>query len=163
MTAFDDDPESEDEKRVRAAEWVRTLVRYLDTAVTIPGTDVSIGLDPIIGFFFPAVGDWVGAIASLVLFSEAFKRRVPPVIMLRMLLNVAIDTFVGMIPVLGDVFDVAFRSNQRNLELLERHAREGQPRARDYVVVTFAVVVVLVLAALPLVLIAALIRWIASS
>jgi hypothetical protein len=132
--------------------WVRDLVRYLDAAITIPGTNIGIGLDALVGFFAPVIGDWLGAFAGLVLLREAFTRRVPPVIVFRMLLNVLVDTVLGMIPVAGDVFDVAFQANRRNLDLLERHAREGKARARDYVVVGFAALAVLVLAALPVVL-----------
>lgn len=137
---------------------MRELVRLLDAAVVIPGTNIGIGLDALVGFFAPVVGDWVGAFAALVLLREAFTRRVPPVIVFRMLLNVLIDTLFGMIPIAGDLFDVAFRSNQRNLELLERHAREGKPRPRDYVVVGFAALAVLLMAALPVVLTVLVIR-----
>ena len=144
--------------RAPTEQWVRDLVRYLDAAIVIPGTNIGIGLDALVGFFAPVVGDWVGAIASLVLLREAFTRRVPPVIVFRMLLNVLIDTLLGMVPVAGDLFDVAFRSNQRNLELLERHAREGKPRTRDYVVVGLAALAVLLMAALPVVLTVLVVR-----
>ena len=140
-----------DDERVLAAPWVRDLVRYLDYAITIPGTKIGIGIDALIGFFAPVMGDWLGAFASLVLLGQALDRRVPPVIILRMLLNVAIDTLLGMIPVAGDLFDIAFQANRRNLELLERHAREGKPRPIDYVVIGFAALLVVALAALPVV------------
>ena len=141
---------------------MRELVRYLDAAITIPGTNVSIGLDPIIGFFAPVIGDWIGAGAALILLWVAFERRVPPVIIARMVLNVLLDTLLGMIPVAGDVFDAAFKANVRNLELLERHASEGKPRGVDYLVVGIAALVVLVAAALPIVVAALVIRWITS-
>ncbi len=140
-----------DAERLRAAPWVRDLVRYLDYAITIPGTKIGIGLDPLIGFFAPVIGDWLGAFASLILLGSALDRRVPPVIILRMLLNVAIDTLLGMVPVAGDLFDVAFQANRRNLELLERHAREGKPRPGDYVVIGLTGLIVILLAALPIV------------
>lgn len=142
----------DDAERAQTEAWVRDLVRYLDAAIVIPGTNIGIGLDALVGFFAPVIGDWLGAFAALVLLREAFTRRVPPVIVFRMLLNVLVDAVLGMIPVAGDVFDVAFQANRRNLDLLERHAREGKPRARDYVVVGLAALAVLVLAALPVVL-----------
>lgn len=149
-------------ERARTAEWVRGMVRALDAAVVIPGTKIGIGLDAVLGFFAPVIGDWLGAGASLVLLWSAFQRRVPPVIVARMVLNVLIDTLVGMVPVLGDAFDVAFQANKRNLDLLERHASGGKPRAGDYVVVGVAAFVVLLLAALPVVLVALVVRSLAS-
>jgi len=159
---YDERRRSLEAERVRTAEWVRDLVKYLDAAITIPGTNVSIGLDPIIGFFAPVIGDWVGAGAALILLWVAFQHRVPPVIIARMLLNVLVDGLLGMIPVAGDVFDVAFQANRRNLDLLERHQREGKPRPVDYVVVVLAALVVLALAALPVVVVALVIRWLSS-
>jgi hypothetical protein len=150
-------------ERTRAAPWVRDLVRYLDYAITIPGTKIGIGLDALFGFFAPVIGDWLGGFASLVLLGAALDKRVPPVIILRMLLNVAIDTLLGMVPVAGDLFDVAFQANRRNLELVERHAREGKPRPLDYVVVGLAALVVIFLAALPIVVLVLVVRWLTQS
>ena len=148
--------------RAPTEQWVRDLVRYLDAAIVIPGTNIGIGLDALVGFLAPVIGDWLGAFAALVLLREAFTRRVPPVIVLRMLLNVLVDTLLGMVPVAGDIFDVAFQANRRNLDLLERHAREGKPRPRDYVVVGLAALAVLALAALPVVLTVLVVRALAS-
>jgi hypothetical protein len=153
----------DDAPRVPAEPWVRDLVRYLDAAITIPGTNIGIGFDAVVGFFAPVLGDWVGAFASLVLLREALRRRVPPVIVFRMLLNVLVDALFGMVPVAGDVFDVAFQANKRNLDLLERHAREGKPRARDYFVVGLAALIVLAAAVLPIVVVALVVRWITGS
>ena len=79
-----------------------------------------------------------------------------------MVLNVFVDTVLGMIPIAGDMFDVAFRANQRNLELLERHSHGGKPRARDYLVVGLAALAVMIIAALPILIVAALVRYLAT-
>jgi hypothetical protein len=164
VTPYEPEPRDEGDGAFRAPAdpWVRDLVRYLDAAITIPGTNIGIGLDALVGFFAPVVGDWLGAFASLVLLREAFTRRVPPVIVARMLLNVLVDALLGMIPVAGDMFDVAFQANRRNLDLLERHAREGKPRARDYLVVGVAALIVLLIAALPVVLTVFVVRALAA-
>jgi hypothetical protein len=133
-------------------EWAHEVVRWLDTAVRIPGTNVTIGLDAVLGMFLPAAGDALTAIGALSLFSLALRYNVPKVVLGKMLLNVAVDTVLGSIPVLGDVFDVLWRANKKNLELIERYRDEpgAKPTASDYVVVGLAVLVLLALLAVPI-------------
>jgi hypothetical protein len=109
----------------RAAR-VRALARMLDSAIRIPGTGVTFGLDPILGLF-PGVGDLAGAVFSGYIVLTAARMGVPRSVLARMLLNLGTDTLVGSIPVLGDLFDVGFRANIRNSELLDRHI--GEPEA----------------------------------
>jgi hypothetical protein len=97
----------------------RALTRLLDTAARIPGTGIRFGLDPILGLV-PGLGDLAGAALSGYLVLLAGRSGASRTTIVRMLGNVAIDTFGGMLPVLGDAFDVAFKSNSRNLVLLER-------------------------------------------
>lgn len=120
---------------------VAGIVRWMDDLVRVPGTRFGIGLDAILGFFVPVLGDLVSGAAAVMVITAAQRRGVPPVVVLRMLLNVGIDTLVGMVPVVGDAFDLVWRSNVRNLELLERHQGELEPKARksDYAVVAAAV------------------------
>jgi hypothetical protein len=139
--------------------WVRQLVLLMDSAFRIPGTKLRIGLDPILGLLLPGAGDVLGALPSFLIVTLATRRGVPPVIVLRMLLNVALDSLIGAIPLLGDVFDAAFRSNQLNLALLERHA--GAPRAprfADYLVVGVAIAVGVSLVLVPILLVALLVK-----
>ena len=96
------------------------LARALDTALRIPGTNVRFGLDAVIGLV-PGVGDVAGAAIAGYIVLAAARRGAPPSLLARMLLNIAIDTVLGAVPVLGDVFDVAWRANSRNVALLERH------------------------------------------
>jgi hypothetical protein len=109
----------------------RALTRLLDTAARIPGTGIRFGLDPILGLV-PGLGDLAGAALSGYLVLLAGRSGASRTTIVRMLGNVAIDTFGGMLPVLGDAFDVAFKSNSRNLVLLERPravAVDGSRRA----------------------------------
>jgi hypothetical protein len=96
---------------------------YMDDWVRIPGTQRRIGLDPLIGLL-PLVGDVGSAMVSL-----GFVARAAPVLsrytVLRMLVNVWIDAVVGVVPLLGDVFDVGWKANQRNLKLFEKHMEVG--------------------------------------
>jgi hypothetical protein len=136
---------------------VRDLVRLMDGAFRIPGTNVRVGLDPILGFFLPGVGDIIGVTPSILLLTLAVRRGVPPVIVLRMLLHVTVDSLIGAVPILGDLFDVVYRSNEKNLALLEAHwSPERKPRPADYLIVGLAVLIVGALALLPLLLVAVL-------
>jgi hypothetical protein len=111
------------------------LARALDSAVRIPGTNVRFGLDAVIGLV-PGVGDLAGAAIAAYIVLAAARRGAPPALLARMLLNVAVDTAVGAVPVLGDVFDVAWRANTRNVALLERHvAAPVETRAASRLVV----------------------------
>ncbi len=106
--------------RMRHAERVRAMARVLDTAVRVPGTPVRFGLDAVLGLI-PGVGDVVGAAASGYIVLAAARLGAPAPVLVRMLLNVGIDTLVGTVPLFGDVFDLGWRSNTRNVALLERH------------------------------------------
>jgi len=107
----------------------RALTRALDTAARIPGTSVRFGLDAVLGLV-PGLGDVAGAALSGYLVLLAARLGAPSSVVLRMLANVAVDTAAGAIPVLGDAFDVAWKSNTRNLALLERFLAQPAPTRR---------------------------------
>ncbi|MEX2177663.1 MAG: DUF4112 domain-containing protein [Gemmatimonadaceae bacterium] len=122
----------------------RTLARVLDSAVGIPGTNIRVGLDAVIGLI-PGAGDVIGAGLSGYIVLAAVRAGAPTPVILRMLGNVLLDTAVGSIPVLGDLFDVAFRSNMRNAVLLERFAARPEPVVRRSKALVAGVVVALLL------------------
>ncbi|MEK1866597.1 MAG: DUF4112 domain-containing protein [Ensifer adhaerens] len=99
---------------------IRGLVRLMDTALRIPGTRVSVGADSVLGLI-PGVGDFAAAAISLVIVNEARRLGVPNDKLVKMLVNVGFDTVAGSVPVLGDVFDIYFKSNRRNLQLVLDH------------------------------------------
>ncbi len=101
---------------------LRSLTRVLDDLVRIPGTRFRFGLDPIIGLV-PGLGDAAGAVFAAFILLAGVRMGAPPVVLLRMAGNIAVDTLVGTIPVAGDVFDFGFKANRRNLVLLERYER----------------------------------------
>lgn len=132
--------------------WAELLVTLLDDRFRIPGTDVRFGLDPIIGTLFPGVGDAVTGAGSIGLLALAFRRGVPRIVLWRMVFNIIVDALFGSLPLIGDVFDVAFKSNRRNLELIQAHERPGsKASAWDYAVVAFGVSLAIVSIATPLV------------
>ena len=97
------------------------LSHLLDDYLRIPGTQIRFGLDGIIGLI-PGVGDVLGAMASWIIILAAWLRGVPRVTLARMFVNVAIETVVGTVPILGDAFDIAWKANRKNFALLERSA-----------------------------------------
>jgi hypothetical protein len=93
------------------------LSHLLDDFIRIPGTPIRFGLDGIVGFI-PGIGDILGGVASTMIIIAAWVRGVPKVTVARMVMNVAIETAVGALPVVGDIFDIAWRANRRNYKLL---------------------------------------------
>lgn len=99
---------------------IRGLARLMDTALRIPGTGVSLGADSVLGLI-PGIGDFGAAAVSLFIVNEARRLGVPKETLFKMLVNVGFDTVAGSVPVIGDVFDVYFKSNRRNLQLVLDH------------------------------------------
>ena len=93
------------------------LAWLLDSSIPIPGTRLTIGLDALIGLV-PVLGDAVGVLLSSYIVREAAALGAPRSILARMAFNVALEGFLGVIPLAGDVFDAAFKANQRNVRLL---------------------------------------------
>ena len=139
---------------------LRRWAVLLDSVFRVPGTNIRFGLDAVVGLI-PGVGDIsTPAFAALILM-QAVRMRLPAVVQARMVLNAAIDMLLGLVPLLGDLVDIGWKANLRNLALLERHARPGIPPARaDYVFVIVCIVLLAVIAIAPLLLIAWLLsRW----
>ena len=140
--------------RQQEVERVGQMVRVLDDLVRVPGTKFGIGLDALVGFVLPGVGDAITAALGLTVITAAIRRGVPKVVIARMLVNLGVDLLVGAIPIVGDAFDLLWRANTKNLALLERHQNELEPRPRrsDYAMVALATTVVAAVAATPFVL-----------
>jgi Domain of unknown function (DUF4112) len=103
------------------------LATLMDNQFKIPFTNWRFGLDSLVGLI-PYVGDLAGLIVSGILIRTMLKRGAGPILMLRMLGNVVLDTMVGVIPVLGDFFDFGYKANRRNVDLLKRYYSEGKKR-----------------------------------
>ena len=99
---------------------LRQLSRLLDTVITIPGTPIAMGLDPIIGII-PIGGDVLGLILSCYIVFEASRLGVPKKILNRMIVNIIIDSLIGSFPIIGDLFDFAWTANHYNIKLIEKY------------------------------------------
>ena len=101
--------------------FIALVAKLMDSAFVVPGTKIRFGFDPIIGLI-PGIGDAATALTSLLLVFQSARQGVPRVVLARMALNVLINTAVGAIPVVGDLFSVWWRSNVRNYDLHLKHA-----------------------------------------
>jgi hypothetical protein len=110
---------------------IDALATLLDTAFIIPGTQVRFGLDALIGLV-PGIGDAITTVMALFIVSEARALGAPPLLIARMVANVALDGLVGAVPLVGDAFDVAFRANRRNMALLRAHLDKVEGRGAPY-------------------------------
>ena len=137
---------------------LRSMQWLLDEAFRVPGTSVRIGWDPIVGLV-PWAGDLVTALLSCAIVFHAHQMRLPRVVQLRMLMNVAIDLLVGAIPIVGDAADAFWKSNSMNMALLERHAAEVRPAsAWDWLFVGGIIAAIVAVALVPL----GVLYWIGS-
>jgi hypothetical protein len=126
------------------ARRVERIVHVLDSAVRVPGTKFRLGLDPILGLVLPGVGDAIGGFVSLGVLFLAVQYRVPAPIIGRMVVNIAADSAIGSIPIVGDVFDFGWKANERNFELMARH-RGDSPKRGAPIAYWFSVIGLLVL------------------
>jgi len=125
----------------------RKLARSLDAQFRVPGTSFRFGWDAIIGLV-PGAGDAVGGLIGGYGLYAAFRLGAPPVVMARMLLNLAVDIVGGAAPLVGDLFDVGWRGNLRNLALLERWLeRPHQTRRRSAALLVGLLLAILALSA----------------
>lgn len=105
--------------------WVEHVARLMDSQFRLPGTRFRFGLDPLLGLL-PVVGDLSSTIVSVALLLTMMRHGASGAVVVRMGLNILIDTVVGAIPLIGNVFDFAYKSNERNVTLLRRHYAEGR-------------------------------------
>ncbi len=137
------------------APWAEKLVRWLDDFIRIPGTRFGIGLDPILGFLLPGAGDTITGVGSIGLLFLALKERVPTVVLARMCVNILVDTLGGLMPFVGDAFDVVWRSNKRNLALIEKYREDpkAKPTWVDYALVGVGLVLAIASIVIPILII----------
>jgi|OpeIllAssembly_1097287.scaffolds.fasta_scaffold19777_2 hypothetical protein len=146
-------PSSNDAGNERDVKHLRRLSWLLDNSIPLPG-GYRIGLDGIVGLI-PGVGDALGASLSTYIVVQAARLGASPVQLLRMMMNILLETVMGTIPVLGDLFDFAWKANQRNMALLDAQlqkapahgsARHRLTTASVVLLIAFVIILVLLLA-----------------
>lgn len=105
---------------------IRKLSRLMDTAIGIPGTKFRIGLDPIFGLV-PGAGDLISTAFSAYIIYLATRFKIPTEDLKKMIFNIGLEAVVGTVPLVGDLFDAYYKSNIRNLAILEQHLQKAEP------------------------------------
>lgn len=109
-------------------ENIRSLARLMDSSIRLPG-GFKIGLDAIIGLV-PIVGDLAGTAISMYILAHGVKAGAKPLVIAKMIFNMILEATLGAIPILGDIFDMFFKANQRNVRLLERQLDKVEVKRR---------------------------------
>ncbi|HEY9699996.1 MAG TPA: DUF4112 domain-containing protein [Trichocoleus sp.] len=141
---------------------LRNLSHWLDSAIGIPGTRFRIGLDPIIGLL-PGGGDTAGLLLSSYIVLEAAKLGASRATLTQMAFNIVLETLVGTVPIVGDFFDVTWKSNVRNIQLLEEHLKLPVARRSTHHGYAIFLIIGLILVFLGCIALSVmLLRWIAQ-
>jgi len=159
-------PKASDARDSQARE-LELLAHWMDTVFEIPVLKLRFGLDALLGLL-PGGGDVGAALASIYILGAANRYGIPRITVLRMALNIALDVLIGAIPVVGDLFDVYWKSNQRNVAILRKHLTATSStapglRRADSWFVTAIIVVLCLLIVSSLVFTYFAISWIAET
>ena len=131
--------EIKEEKLIR----LKRLSERLDDTFTIPGTKYKIGIEALIGAV-PIIGDLIGGILASYIMYSGMKMGAPPQIIARMAVNIAIDFTIGSIPIIGDLFDLVWKANRKNVELIEDATLDDKEEQKlNYLIITALILVLL--------------------
>ncbi len=135
---------------------LRRFAYLMDQAFPVPGTNIRVGLDAVLGLI-PGIGDVMGALLSTWVIAGALRHRVPAPIIVRMVFNIAVDLIFGAVPVAGDIFDFLFEENMKNMRLLEKHRDRRRPPRSTAAIAATALAILLFFVLLSLAAVAGII------
>lgn len=142
----------------KPTDWLERFARLLDSEFRIPGTKIRFGLDPILGLF-PGYGDVVTYIMSALLILAMFQKGASGKLVMKMIGNAALDMLVGSIPVLGSIFDFAYKANDRNVRLFHEYHEEGKHKGTGLGYLLLIIGVLLALLAVSVFIAATVLVW----
>jgi hypothetical protein len=135
------------------------IATLLDDIFRIPGTNIRFGLDALVGWV-PGIGDAMAGTASFLIVFASWRRGARAITLVRMMANVALETAVGAIPLIGDIFHVMWKANRRNYHLLLREKDQpGRHTGRDWMFLAMILVVAIIAVGVPI----GLLIWILRS
>jgi hypothetical protein len=124
-------------------KWIRRISNLLDSKFKIPSTSIRFGLDPIFSII-PGLGDLSTYVVSLVIIYTIRRRGASGEVLIKMLVNASLDALVGSIPILGTIFDIWFKSNEKNLRLIHEYYEEGKHQGSGKGLLFMVIVMVVV-------------------
>jgi len=128
-------------------QWVERLAQWMDSRFLIPGTNIRFGFDPLLSLF-PVGGDLVTFLISCALIYTMRNHGASRKVVIRMLLNSTLDAVIGAVPLVGTIFDIFYRSNTRNVELLKEHYFEGKHQGQgNGILIVIAIILFMVVVA----------------
>ena len=145
-----------DKRDAQVDPWLEKLAWLMDKSIPI-GDKWSIGLDPLLGLI-PGLGDALGGMISSMIIARALRDGLPRAAVIRMVLNVAADSFAGSIPFVGDLFDFAFKANSKNIAIYRQVLRGERNVKRDWLFIFLVVLIMLALLAIPMITLVLLAR-----
>ena len=148
-----------DQQTADSSSKTKKMAQWLDNRFTIPGTNIRFGLDPIIGLI-PGAGDWLAGMISSYFILLGVRADLPPSVLLRMGFNVSMDIIIGSVPLLGDLFDIGWKANTRNAQLLEEYRHDAQSTEQHSRWMLWGIAAVLILLIIGLLF---LIGWLIAS
>jgi hypothetical protein len=125
---------------------VERLSHLLDSKFIIPGTNIRFGVDPLLSLF-PVIGDMITFLISCALIYLMHTHGASRKVVIKMVLNSSIDAVIGTIPLIGTVFDIFYRSNDRNVKLLKEHYFEGKHQGSGNGLLFIIIIVALIIVA----------------
>lgn len=123
-------PQASDSHNERLRRRMESLAWLLDNSIRIPFLGYRIGLDALLGLI-PGIGDATGALLSGYIFYSAFRMKAPLSVLSRLALNIIVELVLGMVPIIGDVFDATFKANMRNMRLVNAWLDKPRETHRD--------------------------------
>ncbi|MEJ7627480.1 MAG: DUF4112 domain-containing protein [Ferruginibacter sp.] len=133
-------------KEQKALKNIEVLAKLMDNQFSIPGTRIRFGFDSIIGLI-PGAGDLATFGVSGYMLWIMAQNGASGFLLARMVLNILIDTIVGVVPVIGDIFDIAFKANIRNMKLMKEHYKEGRHNGSAYKIILPVLIILFVIIA----------------
>lgn len=140
-------PPEQKANAARVEPLFRWIALLMDDLLRLPGTRFKIGIDPLIGLI-PGIGDTGSAMVSAIALIQAARHGIPKIILARMSVNILLNEFIGIVPVVGDAFSFWFKSNARNYNLLKQHMSAARkPRAGDWIFVVGVLIALAIIVA----------------
>ncbi|TXK23462.1 DUF4112 domain-containing protein [Pontibacter qinzhouensis] len=139
-------------------KWVDRMTKVMDNQFRFPGTNWRFGLDPLLGLF-PGVGDLASFVVSALLIMTMARHGASGKLVTLMLLNSAMDAIIGSIPLLGNIFDFAYKANERNVKMLRSHYEQGKYQGSGKGIVMGVLVAVLLITVVMIWLMWQIIAW----